>query len=153
MHPSRRSALLICAALPIAAALAIRPARAEDRLTYRTPPPVVANILTAPRVPRGAPSVSPDGARLILPDLPSLVPIAVLAEPVDKLAGLEVLSAMRCSRGQLKAALSGFSFVTVADGKKMRARLPQDARVGRIAWSTRGDRVACQIYASGGAEL
>ena len=46
-------------------ALASAPAvRAADEPVYRTPPSVVADLLTAPRVPRGAPNASPDGAWL-----------------------------------------------------------------------------------------
>ena len=90
---------------------------AED-VTYRKPPQVVADILTAARVPRGAPSVSPDGARLVLPELPSLLPIGVLAEPVDKLAGLEILPAYHCTRNQLKFALTGFSIAPVAKARR-----------------------------------
>ena len=50
------------AAIALVAALAghAPPSRAEAPAGYRTPPPVVAGVLTAPRVPRGAPSVSPD---------------------------------------------------------------------------------------------
>src|SRR5947199_23837 len=84
------------------------------RATGRTTPKVVADIHTAPRVPRGAPNVSPDGARMLIADPPTLIPIATLAEPVEKLAGLEILSQLRASRGQLKAASTGFSIVTVA---------------------------------------
>ena len=35
----------------------------------------------------------------------------------------------------------------------MRARLPEGARVGPLAWSNRGDRIACALYGPGGAEL
>ena len=126
---------------------------ADATFAYRTPPRVVADILTAPRVPRGAPSVSPDGARLILPALPSLVPIALLAEPVEKLAGLEILPEWRASRAQLKVAWSGFAIATVADGRRVGVRLPDGSRVGATAWSNRGDRVACALYGAGGAEL
>lgn len=128
-------------------------AHAQDAPVYRRPPQVVADILTAPRVPRGSANVSPDGARLVLPEIPPLVGIEVLAEPVEKLAGLEVLPAWRATRGQLKSALTGFSIARVVDGKKARARLPEGARVGPIAWSARGDRLACGLYARGGAEV
>ena len=143
---------LLATALAAASLLSALPARAVDDV-YRQPPKVVADVLTAPRIPRGAPSVSPDGARMVLPDLPGLIPIATLAEPVDKLAGLEVLPALRCSRNQLKRALAGFSVVEIATGRKVRAQLPAGSRVGRIEWSTRGDRLACAIYATGGAEV
>jgi dipeptidyl aminopeptidase/acylaminoacyl peptidase len=151
MSPVRSSALLALGAAVLACTPA--PARSDAGPGYQTPPPVVRDILTAPRVPRTAPSVSPDGARMLLPELPALIPIAVLAEPVDKLAGLEVLASMHCSRGQLKTALSGFSIAPIAGGHAVRARLPEGARVGRAAWSNHGDRVACALYSEGGAQV
>lgn len=147
----RATALVLCAGLA-AAALPVRLAAAEA-LVYRTPPRAIADILTAPRIPRGVPSVSPDQARLLLPEIPPLISIAVLAEPVEKLAGLEVLPALHATRSDLKTAWAGFSMVTIADGRKVRAQLPEGARVGVTRWSTRGDRVACTLYAPGGAEL
>jgi len=136
-------------------ALAKNPASSPnlDDLSYRMPPKVVADVLTAPRLARGAPSVSPDGTRMLLPDLPSLIPIALLAEPVEKLAGLEILPAMRATRTQIKYASNGFRIVTIADGKKVRAQLPKESRVVSVAWSTRGDKIACATLASGGAEV
>lgn len=141
------AALIVLSLLGAAVAL-----HADEGIAYRRPPKIVADILTAPRVPRGAPSVSPEGARMILPDLPALVPIALLAESVEKLAGLEILPSLRATRGQLKFAWSGFSIITLADGKKVRARLPEGARLGAPTWSNRGDRIACAVYAPGGAE-
>jgi dipeptidyl aminopeptidase/acylaminoacyl peptidase len=126
---------------------------AADAIAYRTPPAAVADLLTAPRVPRGAPDLSPDGTRMLSPDLRSLIPIATLAEPVEKLAGLEILPGLRANRAAVKAASSGFNVISVADGRVVRAALPADARVGSLAWSNRGDRVACAVFAPGGAEL
>lgn len=139
-------ALAAFAVVPVAATAAEAPA-------YRTPPAAIADLLTAPRVPRGAPDLSPDGARMLQPDLRSLIPLATLAEPVEKLAGLEILPGLRAGRAALKAASPGFSVITVADGRFVRAALPADARVGATAWSTRGDRVACALFADGGSEL
>src|SRR5437773_2664857 len=65
----------------------------------------------------------------------------------------EVLPAFHCTRGQLKSVLGGFTILAIASGKKVRTALPEGARVGSIAWSTRGDRMACALYAIGGAEL
>jgi dipeptidyl aminopeptidase/acylaminoacyl peptidase len=126
---------------------------APETPIYRTPPKAVADILTAPRVPRGAPSVSPDGTRMLLSDQPTLVPIAILAEPVEKLAGLEILPVLRASRQQLKSASSGFSIVTIAGGARVRAQLPEGAHVGNAVWSNSGARLACAVYVTGGAEL
>ena len=141
-------ALAIALAPPVASA-----AGAADLSTYRTPPRVVADILGAPRVPRGAPSVSPEGTRMLLGDQPSLIPIATLAEPVEKLAGLELLPGLRAGRQQLKSAIGGYAIVPVAGGPRVRAQLPTGARVGASAWSNSGARLATVVYAEGGAEL
>ena len=137
----------------LASLLAPVAARAADDGAYQTPPSVVADLLTAPRVPRGAPNTSPDGAWLAVPDLRSLIPIATLAEPVVKLAGLEVLPGMWANRGALKSAAAGLSFYKVADGTQVRARLPEGVQVGPVRWSNKGDRVAVMAYAQGGGEL
>ena len=128
-------------------------ARAADDSGYRTPPAAVADLLTAPRVPRGAPNSSPDGAWLAVSDLRSLIPIETLAEPVVKLAGLEVLPELWANRAALKNAAAGLSFYRVADGAQVRAKLPADVRLGTVRWSNKGDRVACVAFAKGGGEL
>src|SRR5262245_66642638 len=91
-----RSLVLLLFAVLLATAT--RAAQPKDDGNYRTPPPAVADLLTAPRVPRGAPNTSPDGTWLAVSDLRSLIPISVLAEPVLKLAGLEVLPGMWAKR-------------------------------------------------------
>lgn len=144
---------LLSALLALALGASAVHAAAPETPIYRTPPRAVADILTAPRVPRGTPSVSPDGARMLLSDQPTLIPIATLAEPVEKLAGLELLPELRASRQQLKSASTGFSIVTIAGGANVRAQLPEGARVGTAVWSNSGTRIACAVYAPGGAEL
>lgn len=120
---------------------------------WQMPPRAIADILTAPRIPRGPAGVSPDGRFVVLPELPSLIPLATLAEPVDKLAGLEVLAAMRCTRTQLKTSWAGFSVAPVEGGSPVRARLPRDTRLATPVWSADGRQLACAVYAAGGAEL
>jgi dipeptidyl aminopeptidase/acylaminoacyl peptidase len=147
-RPLPVATLALALGLTLAAA-----AFAAEIPTYRTPPQVVADILGAPRVPRGVPNVSPDGARMLLYDQPTLIPISILAEPVEKLAALEILPGLRATRGQLKTASAGFSIVPVAGGARVRAQLPQGARVGGASWSNAGTRLAAVLYTQGGAEL
>ena len=128
-------------------------ARAADTPVYQTPPAAVADILTAPRLPRSAPNLSPGGVWIAQSDLRSLIPIAVLAEPVEKLAGFEILPQLHALRRDLKTAAAGVTFYNVADGHKVRAQLPADARVGAVVWSNKGDRAACALFADGGADL
>src|SRR5262245_54084591 len=115
---------LVTTLLVPAAFAATAPGRPDD-INYRPPPPVIADLLTAPRLPRGAPNASPDGAWLAVQDLRSLIPISVLAEPVLKLAGLEVLPEMWANRNGLKGAAAGLTFYKVADGSQVRAKLPK----------------------------
>lgn len=135
------------------AVLAAPAAHAADDAAYQAPPPAVADLLTAPRVPRGAPNTSPDGAWLAVPDLRSLIPIATLAEPVAKLAGLEVLPEMWANRAALKNAAAGLTFYKVADGSQVRAKLPEGVQLGTVRWSNKSDRVAVFAFAKGGGEL
>jgi dipeptidyl aminopeptidase/acylaminoacyl peptidase len=82
-----------------------------------------------------------------------LIPIATLAEPVAKLAGLEVLPGMWANRNGLKNAAAGLTFYRVSDGSQVRAKLPDGVQIGAVRWSNRGDRVAVQTFATGGGEL
>ena len=148
-----RSLLFLVPALLLAPAALAAPAPSSEDGVYRTPPPAIADLLTAPRLPRGAPNTSPDGAWLAVSDLRSLIPISVLAEPVLKLAGLEVLPEMWASRNGLKNAAAGLTFYKVADGSQVRAKLPQDVQLGPVRWSNKGDRVACIAFAKGGSDL
>jgi hypothetical protein len=116
--------------LVFVALLAAPPVSAASDTDYRTPAPAIADLLTAPRLPRGAPNSSPDGAWLAVADLRSLIPIATLAEPVAKLAGLEVLPELWANRAALKNAAAGLTFYKVLDGTQVRAKLPADVRVG-----------------------
>lgn len=127
-------------------------AHAEDA-TYRTPPAPVGDILTAPRLPAGAPALSPDGARALVPELPSLISIATLAEPVEKLAGLEFVPGLRATRTALKQAGTGFTIVTLANAAKVRAQLPAGARISSVRWSNDSRRIACTVTATGGADV
>jgi len=149
----RLRSLLLLLLAPAALAAPAGPSSSANDAIYRTPPPAIADLLTAPRLPRGAPNASPDGAWLAVSDLRSLIPIGVLAEPVLKLAGMEILPDLWANRISLKNAAAGLSFYKVSDGSQVRAQLPKDVQLGTVRWSNKGDRVACIAYAKGGGEL
>jgi len=77
----------------------------------------------------------------------------VLAEPVLKLAGMEILPDLWANRISLKNAAAGLTFYKVSDGSQVRANLPKDVQLVPVRWSNKGDRVACIAYAKGGGEL
>lgn len=143
----RRFLVLAFATLALSA-----PAEAQEG-GYRAPPAAIADILLAPRLPRTAPDLSPDGARILQLDMRSLIPLETLAEPLERLAGLEVLPRLVATRQALKNAASGFTIIRVSDARSVRAQLPEGARVGATAWSRKGDQVACALFGDGGAEL
>src|SRR5262245_9289951 len=149
----RPRSLAVLAFLLTAQTCLAAPQSPANDAAYRTPPSAVADLLTAPRVPRGAPNSSPDGAWLAVSDLRSLIPIATLAEPVVKLAGYEVLPEMWAHRNGLKNAAAGLTFHRVSDGTQVRAKVPADVRLGNVRWSKQSDRVACVAFAKGGSEL
>jgi dipeptidyl aminopeptidase/acylaminoacyl peptidase len=140
------------AALAALLTLAASAALAQDT-GYRTPPEPVAGILTAPRLPRGAPQISPDGTKMVVPDLPSLISISDLAEPVEKLAGLEILPTLRARRTALKFAATALSIQPIGAGARVKVQLPGDARIVGLAWSNDSKHLACAVLAKGGAEL
>lgn len=144
-----RARRLVLAALALSIAV---PALAADAV-YRTPPAPIGAILDAPRLPRGAPALSPDGARMVVPVLPSLIPIASLAEPVEKLAGLEILPQLRANRVAIKQAPTGLRVVTLANAASVNATLPEGARVVSIKWSNDAKRLAVAVLAPGGADV
>ncbi len=55
---------------------------------YQTPPQAVTDIVT--RAPSPGVSVSPDGTQMLLLERVALPPVADLAKPMEKLAGLRL---------------------------------------------------------------
>jgi dipeptidyl aminopeptidase/acylaminoacyl peptidase len=66
---------------------------------------------------------------------------------------MEVLPDLWANRISLKNAAAGLTFYKVADGTQVRAKLPADVQLGTVRWSNKGDRVACVVFAKGGADL
>jgi len=130
-------------ALPLAAALSA-PAAAQDG--YRLPPADVADIVL--RAPAPAVSVSPTGDMLLLLERESLPPVADLARPMEKLAGLRLDPAINDQHGT--RAYVGMVLRNLADNSERRVALPPEADISDVAWSPDGRRVALtNTYADG----
>ncbi|HEY0591970.1 MAG TPA: prolyl oligopeptidase family serine peptidase, partial [Thermoanaerobaculia bacterium] len=124
------------------------PLAAQDG--YRTPPPELAKLVDAPLTP--AVNASPDGRALLLLDRPPLPPIAQLAEPELRIAGLRLNPR---SFGPSRATTyNGLRLVSVADAKERKVSgLPFSPRVRNASWSPDGKSIAFTHDAPAAVEL
>ena len=109
--------------------------RAADDAVFKKPSAALAALVDAPLTP--SVSLSPDKQRLLLLERPALPPVAELAEPELRLAGLRLNPA---TTGPSRAAYyTGIVVKTLATGAEQRlAGLPADGRITQLAWSTKG---------------
>jgi dipeptidyl aminopeptidase/acylaminoacyl peptidase len=101
---------------------------------YRTPPAPIAEILEPPPLPFA--STSPDGRLLLLQERATMPPVADLAAPMLRLAGMRINPATNgpASGG---ATLTGFRLRSLTDGSEMVVRTP-DGSLGSARWSPDG---------------
>ncbi len=122
----------IALAAPLATA-----AFAQDE-GYREPPAEITDIVT--RAPSPSVSVSPDGKTLLLLERESLPPVAELARPMEKLAGLRLDAAINDRHGT--RAFVGMRLRGVDGSNDMQVDLPAEADVSDLTWSPDGSHVA-----------
>ncbi|MEM7780211.1 MAG: prolyl oligopeptidase family serine peptidase [Pseudomonadota bacterium] len=111
------------------------PAAGQDG--YQLPPPEVTDIVTRPPSPRV--SVSPDNDLILLMERESLPPVADLARPMEKLAGLRLDASINDRYGT--RATTGLSLQVVATGEIREVVLPANADISDISWSTDGSQI------------
>lgn len=111
--------------------------RAEAQDGYQLPPQNVADIVT--RAPSPSVSVSPAKDQLLLLEREALPPVAELAKPMEKLAGLRLDPATNDQHGT--RSIVGLSLQDVATGQVRRVALPANADISNVAWSADGGRV------------
>jgi dipeptidyl aminopeptidase/acylaminoacyl peptidase len=127
-----RHALLCGLAL---AALATPDASAQDG--YKKPPADVLKILNAPAAP--AVSVSPTNSHLLLIQSDRYPPIADLAEPMLRLAGLRINPA---TNGPARGSrITELTIIALANNKKTTIALP-NGKIGHVRWSPDGRHFA-----------
>ena len=142
MHRSIRAMTALGLVLATAAPLA-----AEEG--YRLPPAAVADIVT--RAPSPSVSVSPGGDQLLLIEREALPPVADLAKPMEKLAGLR-LDASTNDRYRTRSAV-GLSLQDIASGQTRAVALPANADLSRFAWSKDGKQVVFANTRADGVDL
>jgi len=130
----RASLLLLLVGLAATAALA-----QDTAVTYQMPPQVLADMIDAPPTP--AVAVSPDKQWLLLLEQPGLPPIAEVAEPELRLAGLRINP--RSNGPSRERSLDGLTFRRLKDGEEVPVTgLPDGARITGVSWSPDGKRIA-----------
>lgn len=121
---------------------------AEDTF-YRMPPKPVADALSAPPTPTV--SVSPQRDYAIFLQSVRYPPIADVAQPMLRLAGIRIDS--NTNGMHLPASYVSYSVKRLADGADVRLATPPDARLGPPVWSPDGKQFAFTNTVAHGIEL
>jgi len=131
--------LALVLGLGLAAGLADGAAAQDTAVGYQMPPAVLADMIDAPPTPGVA--LSPDQEWLLLLERPGLPPIAEVAEPELRLAGLRINP--RSNGPSREWSLDGLRLQRLRDGKEIAVTgLPDGARITGVSWSPDGDRFA-----------
>ena len=128
---------LLALALFTAAAAPSSPARTDVSAGYRRAPEEVRAVLDAPLPP--AVFVNPVGDRVLLARSLRYPPIAELAEPLLKLAGVRLHPHNNARQGD--GDYVEVSLQRLPDGHAQPVSLPADARVGSFRWNAAGTKV------------
>ncbi|MGH9181217.1 MAG: hypothetical protein ACRDY5_05830, partial [Acidimicrobiales bacterium] len=107
-------------------------------MPYSLPGDDIVAIIDAPPTP-GA-SVSPDGRHVLLIHYEAHPPVALLARPFLRLAGVRVDPVLRGRHRSQRT--SGISLVSVADGCRRSVALPDGVMVDHLWWSPDSRRIA-----------
>jgi dipeptidyl aminopeptidase/acylaminoacyl peptidase len=129
------------------AALVALPAAAQQG--YRQPPAPIAQILDAEPTP--SVSVGPNHDWLLLLGREGLPPIAEVAAPELRLAGLRINP--RTSGGSRDFSFNGLTLKAIDGGAERRIQTPADMRITSPNWSADGTRIAFVEAADDGQYL
>ncbi len=121
----------------VVAALAVAPAAAAQD-GYRKPSKEILDVLHAPPTPQVI--VSPANDQVLLLEPERYPPIAELARPMLRLAGLRLSPATNGPHRQTK--YTNLILKRLADGSERRISIPADMTVGFPSWSPDGKRLA-----------
>lgn len=117
--------------------------------TYKKPPQAVLDVLNAPLPP--AASVSPSRDYMLMANQLRYPPIADLAQPMLRLAGLRINPATNAPHRA--PYFVGLSVKKIADGSEIKVMLPPGAKIAMPRWSPDGKSFAFTNTISNGVEL
>jgi dipeptidyl aminopeptidase/acylaminoacyl peptidase len=128
----------------LAAALAL-----PAELTYQKPPREILDVLNAPRPPLISASPSHDYAILMQPL--RYPPIAEVAQPMLRLAGLRI--DIHSNGPHLQFYSTAFTIKRLSDASDIPVAAPPDAKLGAPVWSPDGKQFAFMNTTANGIEL
>lgn len=123
---------------------------AQDNSAYQRPSAALASLVDAPLTPFV--SLSPGRATMLLLERPALPPVAELAEPELRLAGVRINPAT--NGPSRESYYTGVVLKTLADGTERRlAGLPEGARITQVTWSRDSRHLLITIVHAGSRRL
>lgn len=137
---------LLSSVAVVSLALTSVPATAQEK--YHDPGPALVRILDAAPIPRVV--VSPDRQRLLIMDRAALPPIAQVAAPGLRLAGVRLDPA---SNAPSHAELFTSLVVQPIQGEVRRIVIPWQSRVGHVMWAPDSRTVAFTLVEETGLSL
>ena len=121
-----------------------------DAGRYQVPPQAIVDMVDAPQIPQTI--ISPNRDWLMLLERPALPPLAELAKPEIRLAGIRINP--RNNNQSRTAQATGIKLLKIADRtEKSIAGLPPGARIGDAQWSPDGKRIAFTLVKDHAVEL
>lgn len=145
MKRSNRStailSMLVALALAAGANTAALQSGAEPTTEWQSPPADILEVLHAPQLPWAW--ASPTGEYLLLADPVLYPPLAELAAPMHKLAGMRVNPATNGFHGDHGG--TDPRLVRVLDGTVITLNLPPGAEVHNVVWTADGRRFALTV--------
>jgi len=118
-----------------------RDATLQPAAAWHSPADDILDVLHAPQLPRVW--TSPTGEHLLLADPVIYPPLAELAAPMHKLAGVRVNPELSIIHGQHGATSP--RLVQVEGGAEIPLELPEEAEVHDVAWTADGQRFALTV--------
>ena len=136
--------------LALLSALALAPAaQSQEPLVYQQPSAAQRAVLDAPALPRY--SLSPDQRWLVTLSPRRHLPVAELARPVTRLAGMKLDAPSRAP--DRLAVIESLSLMPLSGGAAQPLALPPGQDFHGLRWSPDGRRLLLSRRAEGGSEL
>ncbi|HEX3102132.1 MAG TPA: prolyl oligopeptidase family serine peptidase, partial [Pyrinomonadaceae bacterium] len=129
---------LVSRLLFVFAAYAVFCIAASAQMSYKQPPKEIMDVLNAPAIPTT--SVSPTHDKILLSEPLRYPPIAELAQPMLRIAGLRINPN---TNGRHRQAYSlKFTLKNISDGKEMPVEFPAGAKLFGTQWAPDGKHIA-----------
>ena len=122
---------------------------AKGQTPYKLPPRDVVAMIDAPQPP--IPVLSPTRDSMLLVDVQYYPPIATLAEPVLRVAGVRINPRVGCT--QRRVLHTGLTIKPLDNSPARRIEIPEKASIGLSSWSHDGKKIAFARDVDDGVEL